>query len=334
MNETKRNETKRNGYYCLLINNYFKAFLIPLFSFILLSSISCSSNEAPGNEDPGDSITLGTLTASATSNITINIANKTVYSTGKVSFTVRPYELEGTENYTVSIDSVEKATGNNSSLEFTPADFNSLTPTTKELTLSDEGLAKVNSANDLIDATAYKYDITFKFTTTSDTVSNKTVTSKSTVSLFKIVFVTEEMFKNMIKTTPKLTVTNRSDIDGREDSFEINFSILSLTDLKEILIGNTQGMNGPTRDSTFSPNASGLTTIRFGTTETGKFISSNYCKHTLIFTEAFKAYTSIHLNYIFTLKEGYILDDSISFITNEGIELHVVFAHVGKWVED
>lgn len=125
------NETKRNCYYCLLINNYFKAFLISLFSFILLSSISCSSNEAPGNEDPGGSITLGTLTASATSNITINIANKTVYSAGKVSFTVRPYELEGTENYTVSIDSVEKATGNNSSLELTPADFNSLTPTTK-----------------------------------------------------------------------------------------------------------------------------------------------------------------------------------------------------------
>ena len=92
----------------------------------------------------------------------------------------------------MSIDSVEKATGNNSSLELTPADFNSLTPTTKELTLSDEGLAKINSATDLIDATAYKYEITFKFTTTSDTVSNKTVTSKSTVSLFKIVFVTEE----------------------------------------------------------------------------------------------------------------------------------------------
>lgn len=93
-------------------------------------------------------------------------------------------------------------------------------------------------------------------------------------------------------------------------------------------------MNGPTRDSTFSPNASGLTTIQFGTAETGKFISSIYCKHTLIFTEAFKAYTSLHLNYIFTLKEGYILDDSISFITNEGIELRVVFTHVGKWVED
>lgn len=242
--------------------------------------------------------------------------------------------LERTENYTVSIDSVKKATGNNSSLELTPADFNSLTPTTKELTLSDEGLTKVNSATDLIDATAYKYDITFKFTTTSDTVSNKTATSKSTVSLFKIVSVTEAMFKNMIKTTPKLTVTNRSDIDVGEDSFEINFSTLSLTDLKEIYIVNTQGMNGPTINSTFSPNEVGLTTIRFGITETSKFISSNYCKHTLIFTEAFKAYTSLHLNYIFTLKEGYILDDSISFITNEEIELRVVFANVGKWIED
>ena len=97
--------------------------------------------------------------------------------------------LERTENYTVSIDSVKKATGNNSSLEFTPADFNSLAPTTKELTLSDEGWAKINSATDLADARDYKYDITFKFTTNSDTVSNKTVTSKSTVSLFKIVFV-------------------------------------------------------------------------------------------------------------------------------------------------
>ena len=142
------------------------------------------------------------------------------------------------------------------------------------------------------------------------------------------------MFKNMIKITPKLTVTNRSDIDGREDSFEINFSILSLIDLKEILIGNILGMNGPARNSTFSPNASGLTTIQFGTTETGKFISSNYCKHTLIFDNFFKVYVSLELNYIFTLKEGYILDDSVSFITNEGIKPHVVFLDNSKWVED
>lgn len=54
-----------------------------------------------------------------------------MYSAGKVSFIVRPYELERTENYTVSIDSVAKATGNTSSLELTHADFNSLTPTTK-----------------------------------------------------------------------------------------------------------------------------------------------------------------------------------------------------------
>ena len=327
MNETKRNETKRNGYYCLLINNSFKAFLIALLSFVLLFSITCGSNEDPGG------ITLGTLTASATSDIIINIANKTVYSAGKVSFTVRPYELERMENYTVSIDSVEKATGNNSSLELTPDDFNSLSPSSTELTLSVEGLAKVNSASGLEDATAYKYDITFKFTTTSDTVSNKTVKSKSTVSLFKIVFVTEEMFKKMINTTPKLTVTNRSDIDGFEASFEI-FNFLPTGTIAGIYISQAQGMTRSTRAATFSPNASGLTTIRFGTAETGKFISSNYCKHTLIFDNVFKVYVSLELNYIFTLKEGYILDDSISFITNEGIKPHVVFLDNSKWVED
>ena len=198
-----------------------------------------------------------------------------MYSAGKVSFTVSPYELERTENYTVSIDSVEKATGNNSSLELTPADFNSLTPTTKELTLSDEGLAKVNSATDLADATAYKYDITFKFTTTSDAVSNKTVTSKSTVSLFKVVSVTKYMLINMIKATPGFTVKNRSDIDGFDDSFKI-FSLLPDDAYKVIYINEAAGggMTGTTRASTFSPNASGLTTIRFGTAETSKFISS------------------------------------------------------------
>ena len=96
----------------------------------------------------------------------------------------------------------------------TPTDFSSLTPTTKELTLSTDGLAKVNAASGLVDATAYKYDITFKFTTTSDTVTNKIVSYTSTVSLFKIISVTKDMLQNMIKTTPKLTVRNRSRYDN------------------------------------------------------------------------------------------------------------------------
>lgn len=147
---------------------------------MLLFSISCLNEGTTGGDtdddyyyNPGNNndITLpavipGRLTASATKNITINIANEKVHSSGSIYFIVRPYELERAGNFSVSIDSVAKATGNNSSLELMPTDFNSLTPTTKELTLSTDGLAKVNTTSGLVDATAYKYGVTFKFTTT------------------------------------------------------------------------------------------------------------------------------------------------------------------------
>ena len=65
MNETKRNETKRNGYYYLLINRLSFKLFIALLSFILLFSISCKSNANPGNGgggggSGGDEISDGT----------------------------------------------------------------------------------------------------------------------------------------------------------------------------------------------------------------------------------------------------------------------------------
>ena len=246
---------------------------------------------------------------------------------------VRPYELEKAGNFTVSIDSVAKATGNSSSLELTPADFSSLTPSSKELTLSADGLTKVNSASGLADATAYKYDITFKFTTTSDTVSNKTASYKSTVSLYKVVSVTKDMLKTMITSTPKKeNIPNRSRIDGYNDYFSIDFNRASIShDLKTTTINQMAGMitTPQNKASTFSPYASGLKTLRFGTTETQKFISSGYCKtHTINETGA-----TLTLNYVFTLNSGYILDDNISFITNDGIKLVITFLNKGKWVD-
>lgn len=313
----------------------------------MLFSISCSNEGTTGgytgddywyNPDTNDIIpppsTPGKLTASATKNITINIANQKVHSAGSVSFLVRPYELEKAGNFTVSIDSVAKATGNSSSLELTPADFSSLTPSSKELTLSAAGLTKVNSASDLKDATAYKYDITFKFTTTSDTVSNKTASYKSTVSLYKVVSVTKDMLKTMITSTPTKTVENRSAAayDNFSDSFTIDFSkALFSSDLKTTTINSMgAGMTDPTKDSTYSPvKFTSTWFFKFGTTETQKFINSHDCKHTINETGA-----TLTLNYVFTLKSGYILDDNISFITNDGIKLVITFLNKGKWVAD
>jgi len=330
----------------ILTNNSFKTFLITLLSLTLLFSISCSNEGTTGgdagddhwyNPDTNDIIpppsTPGKLTASATKNITINIANKKVHSAGRVSFLVRPYKLEKAGDFTVSIDSVAKATGNSSSLELTPTDFSSLTPNSKELTLSADGLAKVNSASGLKDATAYKYDITFKFTTTSDTVSNKTASYKSTVSLYKVVSVTKDMLKTMITSTPTKTVGNRSAAayDNFSDSFSIEFNKESISyDLKTTTINSMgAGMTDPKQDSTYSPVEFTSTWLfKFGTTETRKFIYSHDCKHTINETGA-----TLTLNYVFTLKSGYILDDNISFITNDGIKLSITFLNKGKWVD-
>ena len=318
----------------------------------MLFSISCSNEGTTGgntgddywyNPDTNDIIpppsTPGKLTASATKNITINIANQKVHSAGSIYFMVRPYELEKAGNFTVSIDSVAKATGNASSLELTPADFSSLTPSSKELTLSADGLTKVNSASGLADATAYKYDITFKFATTSDTVSNKTVSYTSTVSLYKLVSVTKDMLKTMITSTPKKeNIPNRNKIDGHNDYFSIDFSKASISsDLKTVTFNNMAGMitTPQNKASTFSPYASGLITLLFGTTDTRKFISSGYCKtHTISGSSGDSVDYVLDLNYVFTLKSGYVLDDSISFITNEGLTLRVMFLGNGKWVKD
>ena len=333
---------------------YFKTFLITLLSLTLLFSISCSNEGTTGgntgddywyNPDTNNNnitpppVTPGKLTASATKNITINIANQKVHSAGSIYFMVRPYELEKAGNFTVSIDSVAKATGNNSSLELTPADFSSLTPSSKELTLSADGLTKVNSASGLADATAYKYDITFKFATTSDTVSNKTVSYTSTVSLYKLVSVTKDMLKTMITSTPKKeNIPNRNKIDGHNDYFSIDFSKASISsDLKTVTFNNMAGMitTPQNKASTFSPYASGLITLLFGTTDTRKFISSGYCKtHTISGSSGDSVDYVLDLNYVFTLKSGYVLDDSISFITNEGLTLRVMFLGNGKWVKD
>ena len=334
-----------------LTNNSFKTFLITLLSLTLLFSISCSNEGTTGgdtgddywyNPDTNDIIpppsTPGKLTASATRNITINIANQKVHSAGSISFLVRPYELQKAGNFTVSIDSVAKATGNSSSLELTPADFSSLTPSSKELTLSANGLNKVNSASDLKDATAYKYDITFKFTTTSDTVSNKTASYKSTVSLYKVVYVTKDMLKTMITSTPTKTVGNRSAAayDGFSDSFTIDFNKASISyDLKTTTINSMgAGMTDPKQDSTYSPVEFTSTWLfNFGTTETRKFIYSHDCNYTISGSSGGRVDYTLNLNYVFTLKSGYILDDNISFITNEGLTLKVMFLGKGKWVD-
>ena len=321
----------------------------------MLFSISCS-NEGTTGGDTGDDYwynpittndnnitpppsTPGKLTASATKNITINIANQKVHSAGSLSFWVSPYELGNAGNFTVSIDSVAKATGNSSSLELTPADFSSLTPSSKELTLSEAGLTKVNSASGLVDATAYKYDITFKFTTTSDTVSNKTASYTSTVSLYKVVSVTKDMLKTMITSTPIKTVQNRSAAayDNFSDSFTIDFSKASIySDLKTTTINSMgAGMTDPKQDSTYSPVAFTSTWLfKFGTTETRKFIYSHDCNYTISGSSGGKVDYTLNLNYVFTLKSGYILDDNISFITNDGIKLVITFLNKGKWVAD
>ena len=261
-----------------------------------------------------------------------------MHSAGSVSFLVRPYELEKAGNFTVSIDNVAKATGNSSSLELTPADFNSLTPTTKELTLSADGLSKVNSASGLADATAYNYSVVFKFTTTSDTVSNKTVLYTSTVSLYKLVSVTKDMLKTMITSTPTKTVENRSAAayDGFSDSFTIDFSKASISsDLKTISINQMAGMTKmPEKDSTYSPSS--LTSswfFKFGTTDTRKFINSHDCNYTISGSSGSSVDYTLNLNYVFTLNSGYALDDNISFITNDGIKLVITFLGKGKWVD-
>ena len=331
--------------------------LIATLLFLLLFAISCSNEDKTGggtenydsntktnnyvptpNPNPDPTPTPppaipGQLTASATKYINIKIANKKMHSAGSLYFSVRPYELENAENFTVSIDSVEKATGNNSSLELTPADFDSLTPSSKELTLLTKGLTKVNSASDLSYATYYNYDITFKFTTTSDTVSNKTATAKSTVQLYKYKVVTAQMLEDMIKTTPKLTVTNFNAFGfgygTSVDPFDIDFSkITYIEGLKYINVDKSNAMTGPKEEnSLFSEVLFKKDIAKLGTDDNSKFpwLSRSYVE-----TKVSADKKVLIATYKFQLNEGYIWDNNMTFATEQGLNIHFTLDK-GKW---
>ena len=331
--------------------------LIATLLFLLLFAISCSNEDKTGggtenydsntktnnyvptpNPNPDPTPTpppaiRGQLTASATKYINIKIANQKMHSAGSLYFSVRPYELEKAGNFTVSIDSVAKATGNNSSLELTPTDFDSLTPSSKELTLLTKGLTKVNSASDLSNATYYYYDITFKFTTTSDTVSNKTATAKSTVQLYKYKVVTAQMLEDMIKTTPKLTVTNFNasgfGSGPSVDPFDIDFSKITYTEgLRSIEVGNNNAMTGPKEtNSIFSVSLFKKDIAKLGTDENSKFLAFRGSYVTTTVSEDKKVLT---VNYKFPLNEGYIWDNSMTFATEQGLDIRFTLDK-GKW---
>ena len=356
MNKTKQNKTKQNKTTTTIsLTNLlsFKLF-IALLSLILLFAISCSNKGTTGGESGenyydgggssgGDSGSSGggssiqtkqqfkVLSFSKTS--TIKILNNTNYEAGSVSYLVTPYSLK---DYTVSILLVSKATGNTSSLNLDILDF-SYDKASKKLTLTSAGLNKVSSASSLVDATAYKYDIQFMFSTTSDTVSNKTVYATNTVSLFKVKEVTKADLTTIIKTIPKeANIPNRSKIDGHNDyAFSIDFSkasgIESISSSSQyVTINNMAGMTDPTNaNSTYSPYGSGLTTLQI---PRGNYFSYIYCKSDAmtISTDG----SSLTVPYIFTLKDGYILNKDISFITNEGLKFKVLFLNKGKWVKD
>ena len=266
---------------------------------------------------------------------TIKILNNTNYEAGSVSYLVTPYSLKDTD-YTVSILLVSKATGNTSSLNLDILDFN-YDKASKKLTLTSAGLNKFSSASGLVDATAYKYDIQFMFSTTSDTVSNKTIYATNTVSLFKVKEVTKADLTTIIKTIPKkANIPNRSKIDGHQDyAFSIDFSKASGIDSissssQYVTINNMAGMTEPTNaKSTYSPSASGLTTLQI---PRGNYFSYIYCKSDAM-TISIDG-SSLTVPYIFTLKDGYILNKDISFITNEGLKFKILFLGKGKWVKD
>ena len=142
----------------------------------------------------------------------------------------------------------------------------------------------------------------------------------------------------MIASTPNLTFTNRSSIDKFSDSFTIEFSKASVeldaNDRVYVKIDypNT-GMIRPTSgNSTYSRGAftEVLTNnFQFGTTETRKFLSS----------VQYKSQQPSHINekvlylyYGFTVKDGYVVDNDISPLTNNSVNLQItVDLDICKW---
>ena len=142
------------------------------------------------------------------------------------------------------------------------------------------------------------------------------------------------MLEDMIKTTPKLTVSNRyqSIYDNYEDSFDIDFSKLTYTaGLKTISINNANGtMTLPAKEtSTFSKYLCGFDSINFGTDENSKFL---YTRRSLGTTTVSADGKTLTANYKFPLKREYIWDNNMTFATNEGLNIEFRLDK-GKWID-
>ena len=147
-----------------------------------------------------------------------------------------------------------------------------------------------------------------------------------------------------MKTDVKDTITNQlkrpiTIIDSayKGDWITNDFSKASYSyDMKTVTINNMAGMTGPTNDNSTFNTTHTLNGIASLINFDVAFDSSSPFKSITLKTNAMTINadgSTLTLPYVFTLKDNYILDSNISFITNDGVKF-IFTLFRGKWVKN
>ena len=138
------------------------------------------------------------------------------------------------------------------------------------------------------------------------------------------------MLEDMIKTTPKLTVTNWNAYETSVDPFDIDFSkITYIGGLRYIDVDKSNAMTGPKEEnSIFSEGLFKKDIAKLGTDENSKFLAFRGYHVTTTVSADKKVLT---VNYKFPLNEGYIWDNNMTFVTEQGLNIHFKLDK-GEWV--
>ena len=288
-----------------------------LFTYLVVGALitalymSCKSNEDPGS---------GPLEVSEVSGNSkdITITNSVVSTEGTVGFTVN-----GSTSYTISIESVTMGSG--SSLTLVASDF-LYTESTKKLTLSDEGLDKVNKASEMKEATAYEYTITFKFVDSSDTSKEKTIDVK--VNLYNEKVITKTEIEAMINSMKPVSVNASY---GGSGVAKFDFSEKDKDEKYKIVFQKSEP-NFTVNEKDKQGGTYKISTARNGMVEEIK--KTPNCD-TYFSDCSMKSHTLNNLNHTlyiqFTLKGGYALADEVAYITNNGLSIRLTLRSGQTW---
>lgn len=285
----------------------------------VIFAVSCgSNNDSPTNPDQGEfTVNIDTFGLSQTDVIIGTSSEKTSFiKEGKIKC------YPGTEAK-VEINKVTAVSGG---VSLEPADFEVVTPTVTltaneiRIKLSASGIEKVRKATA---GEVSEYTFTFLFTRTSD---NKTATSDGKLKVANIDIINQTDIETTMK---KVKGLDSGDLEGNlvitdENNNKCLFLLSGFTLDKNTAYESTaSGVTNPVSADKAKSNIF-LQTYKDG--KYGFYFNPDSITYTIDFRKT-KATFTIKAS----LKDGYMFDDAVSYVTTDGFKLVLNLQGGGTW---